>query len=72
MHKLRREKIRNEIMRLLKDEITEHVMDHIVEEHLFEELVDEVASRSKDPYTGVREIVRTILPKLSEGSNRSQ
>lgn len=63
MQKLRREKTKKEIMHLLKEEITEHIMDHILEEHLFEELVDEVASRRKDPYTGVREIIRTIFPK---------
>ncbi len=63
MQKLRREKTKSEIMHLLKEEITEHVMDQLLEEHLFEKLIDEVASRRKDPYTGVREAIRTIFPK---------
>ena len=62
MQKLRREKTKSEILHLLREEITEHVLDHFLGEGLFDELVDTVASRRKDPYTGVREIVRTLLP----------
>ncbi|MEJ2246182.1 MAG: methylmalonyl Co-A mutase-associated GTPase MeaB [Acidobacteriota bacterium] len=62
MQKLRREKTKSEILRLLKEEITEHILDHFLGEGMFDELIDEVASRRKDPYTGVREIVHTILP----------
>jgi LAO/AO transport system kinase len=62
MQKLRREKTRSEILHLLKEEITEHILDHFLGEGLFDELVDKVVSRRKDPYTGVREMVRTILP----------
>jgi len=72
MQKLRREKTKNEIMHLLKDEIAEHIMNHLLEEHLFEELIDEVASRRKDPYTGVREAIRKILPKPAGFGTESQ
>ena len=62
MQKLRREKTRNEIRHLLKDEIAERMWDHFLGEGFLDELIDEVASSGKDPYTGVREIVRKILP----------
>jgi len=60
---LRREKAEYEIVKLLREEITEHILDHFLGEGLFDEMIGEVASHRKDPYTGVREFVRTILPE---------
>ena len=63
MQKLRREKAKREILQLLKEEIMEHLLDHLLGEGLFDELIDKVVSRRKDPYTGAREIVGTVLSK---------
>ncbi len=63
MQKLRREKTKHEILCLLKEEIAEHVLAHFLGNRLFDQLIDEVASRRKDPYTGVQEMVHAILPK---------
>jgi LAO/AO transport system kinase len=63
MQKVRREKTRHEILRLLKEEIAQYVLDQVLGDHLFDALIDDIASRRKDPYTSVREIVRTLFPK---------
>ena len=68
MQKLRREKAKNEILHLLKEEITERMLDHFLGEGFLDDLIDEVASRGKDPYTGVREIVRRILQGFIPGN----
>lgn len=63
MQKLRRENTKYEILRLLKEEIAQRVLDQVLEDRLFDVLIEDIASRRKDPYTGIREIVRKILPR---------
>jgi LAO/AO transport system kinase len=62
MQKLRREKTKNELMRLLKDEITERMVGEFMQKHSIEKLIDEVVARRKDPYTSVREVIGKIFP----------
>jgi LAO/AO transport system kinase len=63
MQKLRRENTKHEILRLLKEEIAQRVLDQVLEDRLFDALIEDIASRRKDPYTGIREIVQKILPR---------
>ena len=63
MQKVRREKTRHEVLRLLKEEIAQYVVDKVLGDRLFEARIDDIALRKKDPYTSVREIVQTLFPK---------
>ena len=68
IQEMRRERAKNEVLLLLKEELTERMIDHFRGEGRFEELIENVASRREDPYTTVREIIRTILPGYISGN----
>jgi hypothetical protein len=65
---LRRERAKNEILLLLKEEISERMSHYLRDEIHFEEFLDKVASGRKDPHTAVREIIRTMLPGFNSGN----
>jgi LAO/AO transport system kinase len=63
LRKKRREKTRQETLALLKEEISRNVLDKVLGNGGFDALIDEIVAYKKDPYTSVREIVRTIFPE---------
>jgi LAO/AO transport system kinase len=62
LRKNRREKTRQETLALLKDEISRNVLEKVLGNGRFDDLIDDIVAHKKDPYTSVREIVRTIFP----------
>jgi LAO/AO transport system kinase len=60
--KNRREKTRQETLALLKDEISRNILEKVLGNKRFDDLIDDIVAHKKDPYTSVREIVRTIFP----------
>jgi len=63
LRKNRREKTRQETLALLKDEISRNVLEKVLGNGRFDDLIDDIVAHKKDPYTSVREIVRTIFPE---------
>jgi LAO/AO transport system kinase len=63
LRKKRREKTRQETLALLKDEISRNVLEKVLGNGRFDDLIDDIVAHRKDPYTSVREIVRTIFPE---------
>ena len=63
LRKNRREKTRQETLALLKDEISRNVLEKVLGNGRFDDLIDDIVAHRKDPYTSVREIVRTIFPE---------
>ena len=63
LRKNRREKTRQETLALLKDEISRNVLEKVLGNGRFDDLIDDIVAHRKDPYTSVREIIRTIFPE---------
>jgi LAO/AO transport system kinase len=61
--KNRREKTRQETLALLRDEISRNVLEKVLGNGRFDDLIDDIVAHRKDPYTSVREIIRTIFPQ---------
>jgi LAO/AO transport system kinase len=61
--KNRREKTRQETLALLRDEISRNVLEKVLGNGRFDDLIDDIVAHRKDPYTSVREIIRTIFPE---------
>jgi len=57
----RREKTRQEMLSLLKEEISRRVLEKIPGDGGFEALIDDILSHKKDPYSCVQEIVRNLF-----------
>jgi LAO/AO transport system kinase len=62
LKKVRREKTREETLSLLKEEISRNILEKILGNSRFDDLIDEIVSHKKDPYTSVQEIVKEIFP----------
>ncbi len=61
LKKVRREKTREETLSLLKEEISRSVLEKILGDGRFEDLIDDIFTHKKDPYTTVQKIVQTIF-----------
>ncbi len=48
-------------MSLLKEEISRSVLEKILGDGRFEDLIDDIFTHKKDPYTTVQKIVQTIF-----------
>jgi hypothetical protein len=62
MNSARREKTRHETLSLLKEEVSRIILERILGNGRFDALIDDIASRKRDPYTSVQEIVQSIFP----------
>jgi len=63
MNSARREKTRHETLALLKEEVSRIILERILGNGRFDALIDDIASRKRDPYTSVQEIVQSIFPR---------
>jgi LAO/AO transport system kinase len=61
LKKVRREKTRQETLSLLKEEISRNILEKILGNGRFDDLIDDIISNRKDPYTSVKEIVETLF-----------
>lgn len=57
----RKKRTRNELIVILKNEIGTYIMDRIEKSGLFDQLVNDVEERRRDPYSVVHSIVKDML-----------
>ena len=62
LKKDRRDKTSQEILALLREEISRNVLENVLGDGRFEALIDDIISHKKDPYTSVQEIIEAIFP----------
>jgi LAO/AO transport system kinase len=62
LKKVRREKTRQETLSLLKEEISRNILEKIIGNERFDDLIDDIVTHKKDPYSSVKEIVGIIFP----------
>jgi LAO/AO transport system kinase len=61
LHQKRNERIRKEIAYLIKEEISRSIYKMIEDNMVFDDAVERIARREKDPYTFVREVAENLM-----------
>ena len=65
IHNFRKKKIKSEILNLLEDEIKSYI-DILIDDFSFENLVEEIFTKKKDPYSGVKEFLKPIFSEFKK------
>jgi LAO/AO transport system kinase len=65
IHNFRKKKIKSEIINLLEDEIKSYI-DILIDDFSFENLVEEIFTKKKDPYSGVKEFLKPIFSEFKK------
>jgi LAO/AO transport system kinase len=60
LHQKRNERIRKEIAYLIKEEIFRSIYKMLEDNMVFDDAIERIARREKDPYSFVREIVENL------------